>query len=142
MSVSQLDAATRLDIADVVMRYATAIDTRDWQLFRTAFTADCVCDYGEIGRWQGLDEFATFMEQIHNRCGFSLHRLSNIVLTQDDSDVRSRSYVDALVLNPDNESGTRIAGYYDDRLVATPDGWRIAERTCTTIFLSAATKLG
>ena len=39
----------RQDIADVLLRYATGIDRRNWPLFRTAFTEDCELDYGEIG---------------------------------------------------------------------------------------------
>jgi hypothetical protein len=37
------------DIADVVLRYATGIDRRDWPLFRTVFTDDCELDYGKVG---------------------------------------------------------------------------------------------
>ncbi len=44
----------------------------------------------------------------------------------------ARSYVEALVLGPDNGAGVRD-GFYDDELVDTPDGWRIARRTFTLI---------
>ena len=45
----------RQDISDLLVRYATGIDRRDWPLFRTVFTPDCHCDYGEIGVWDGID---------------------------------------------------------------------------------------
>jgi SnoaL-like domain len=41
----------RQDIFDVLIRYATGIDRRDWSLFRAVFTDDCILDYGEIGVW-------------------------------------------------------------------------------------------
>ena len=51
-----LDRGTRQDVTDVLVRYATGIDQRDWALFRTCFTEDCVVDYGDIGLWHGVDE--------------------------------------------------------------------------------------
>ncbi len=45
----------RQDISELLVRYATGIDRRDWPLFRTVFTDDCVLDYGEIGHWTGVD---------------------------------------------------------------------------------------
>ena len=38
-------------ISAVLVRYATAIDSRDWELFRSCFTEDCRFDYGVIGIW-------------------------------------------------------------------------------------------
>ena len=45
----------RLEIAEVLLRYATGIDRRNWSLFRTVFTDDCDLDYGEIGAWHGAE---------------------------------------------------------------------------------------
>ncbi len=53
----------RLDIVDVLIRYATGIDRRDWPLFRTVFTDDCVLDYGQIGAWNGVDAVTEFMDR-------------------------------------------------------------------------------
>jgi SnoaL-like domain len=52
----ELDVRARLDIADVLVRYASGIDRRDWALFRSCFTDDCMADYGDIGVWHGADE--------------------------------------------------------------------------------------
>jgi 3-phenylpropionate/cinnamic acid dioxygenase small subunit len=123
-------------VGEVVVRYATAIDTRDWDLFRTCFTEDCRAEYGATGSWNDLDSFARFMEEIHARCGRSLHRLTNVVVHVDGDEARSRSYVDAVVLGPDNNTGTRAAGYYDDRFVRTGAGWRIRERQFEMVHLS------
>jgi 3-phenylpropionate/cinnamic acid dioxygenase small subunit len=131
-----IDRDTRLDVADVLVRYATAVDTRDWTLFATCFTDDCHADYGEVGSWRNANEFTAFMEQVHNLCGHSLHRITNQVVTGDDNGVVARSYVDAIVMMPDNQNGTRAAGYYDDDLVRTADGWKIARRRYTMIHLA------
>ena len=49
MSNLDVDDHTRLDVSDVLVCYATAVDTRDWDLFRMIFTDDCHADYGEVG---------------------------------------------------------------------------------------------
>jgi len=45
----------RQDICELLVRYATGIDRRDWPLFRTVFTDDCELDYGYSGSWSGFD---------------------------------------------------------------------------------------
>ena len=73
----------RQDISDVLVRYATGIDRRDWPLFRTMFTDDCELDYGEIGAWKGADAVTEFMQQAHALAGHTMHRLTNQVITVD-----------------------------------------------------------
>lgn len=136
MRLAGVDSEVRSDVSEVLVRYATAVDTRDWALFRTCFTDDCHADYGDVGSWQNREEFTAFWEQVHSMCGNSLHRITNQVVTAHDKGVAARSYVDALVLFPDNQNGTRAAGYYDDELVRTDDGWRIARRRYTMIHLA------
>ena len=120
-------------IVDVLTRYTTGIDRRDWPLFRTVFTDDCTLDYGDIGSWHGVDAVTDFMEQSHAPAGHTLHRMTNHVIAVDGDTATARTYVDALVLAADNASGVNAAGFYDDELVRTADGWRVARRTFTTV---------
>ena len=133
MAPETVDREVRHDVADVLVRYATGIDRRDWDLFRTCFTDDCEADYGAIGLWHGVDEITEWMRVVHDACGHTLHRITNIVVSPAADGVTARSYVEALVLGPDNGAGVRATGFYDDELVDTPDGWRIARRTFTLI---------
>jgi 3-phenylpropionate/cinnamic acid dioxygenase small subunit len=132
-----IDREVRQDVADVLVRYATGIDRRDWTLFRSCFTDDCEADYGDIGVWRGGDEITAWMERSHASCGHTVHRITNVVaVPEGDSDrVAARSYVDAVVMGPHNETGSRSVGYYDDELVRTGDGWRIARRRYTMVHL-------
>lgn len=54
------------EIGEVLIRYATGIDQRDWDLFRTCWTPDVVADYGEIGQFAGIDVLTDFMFASHN----------------------------------------------------------------------------
>lgn len=127
----------RQDIADVLIRYATGIDRRDWPLFRTVFTDDCELDYGEIGTWRGADEVTGFMDRAHAPAGHTLHRITNVATTVDGDTARARAYIDGLIMSADNSSGVSAVGFYDDELVRTADGWRIARRRFTPVRVVA-----
>lgn len=127
------DREDRQDITEVLLRYATGIDRRDWALFRTVFTDDCELDYGEIGVWKGVDAVTEFMQQAHALAGHTMHRLTNQVITLDGDEAQARTYVDALIMVGDNKSGVNGIGYYDDDMVRTDDGWRIARRRFTAV---------
>ncbi len=117
-------------IADVLVRYATAIDSRDWNLFRSCFTEDCKLDYGELGRWENREAVTRFMMASHS--GPSLHRLGNFTITIEGKRANARSYIDVLVYGP-GFFGAHSVGYYDDELVCTDQGWKIARRRLTGV---------
>lgn len=127
----------RADITEVLLRYATGIDRRDWETFRTAFTEDCVLDYGDIGSFSGVDAVTAFMDQSHAMAGHTMHRLSNFVITLDGDTATARTYVDGLILAADNASGVNAVGFYDDDLVRTDQGWRIARRVFIAVRITA-----
>ncbi|OBJ92017.1 polyketide cyclase [Mycobacterium gordonae] len=126
----------RQDICDLLVRYATGIDRRDWPLFRTVFTDDCELDYGEIGSWSGVGAVTDFMEKVHAMAGHTLHRLSNQAIAVDGDKAVARTYVDALIMAADNQSGVNGIGFYDDEIVRTSAGWRIARRRFTAVRVS------
>src|ERR1700720_4006918 len=95
----------RQDISDVLVRYATGIDRRDWPLFRTVFTDDCELDYGEIGSWKGVDAVTEFMQQAHAMAGYTMHRLTNQAITIDGDKAAARTYIDAVIMAGGNQAG-------------------------------------
>ncbi len=123
----------RGDIGELLIRYATGIDRRDWPLFRTVFTADCELDYGEIGQWHGVDAVTEFMQLAHAAAGHTMHRITNRTVELDGDRAAARSYVDGLIMAADNRSGVNAVGFYDDEIVKTPQGWRIARRRFTPV---------
>lgn len=136
MSAEQSDASAHFGISAVLIRYASGIDRRDWDLFRSCFTPDCLIDYGEIGAWDGADGITSFMRAVHEQCGYTLHRISNVVVESLPDGAQARSYVDAVIMAPDNHDGVRAIGFYDDRLVySEQDGWRIERRNFTAVHV-------
>lgn len=125
------------DITAVIVRYGTAIDTRDWGLFRSCFTDDFRGDYGQFGNWHSREAFAATMQQMHESVGPTLHRMSNTVIACAADDTRARTYVDA-ILTPRqaDDSHHQAVGYYDDELVRTREGWKIRSRRFTAVRIT------
>lgn len=128
MSESRADD-DRADIADVLIRYATGIDAKDWPLFRSCFTDDVHADYGATGVWDGVDAITTWMAETHAPMPVTNHMITNIAITVDGDTATATSYVHVvLVINAERTQYVDAVGSYRDALVRTPDGWRIRER--------------
>jgi 3-phenylpropionate/cinnamic acid dioxygenase small subunit len=124
-----------------LVRYASGIDRRKWELFRSCFADGCQADYGDVGAWNSADEITAFMREMHEPLGPTLHRITNqTVELRGDNEATARSYVDALVMGPDNGSSIRVAGYYDDELGRDVDGWKITRRSFTMVHLEMGPK--
>ncbi|WP_326545991.1 nuclear transport factor 2 family protein [Mycolicibacterium sp. ND9-15] len=123
--------ADKVQIAEVLIRYATGIDAKDWGLFRTCWTDEVDIDYGDLGTFTDADAFTTLMEQIHGGMGQTYHRISNIVVDVRADRATARSYVHAVLMAVPGDAGSWIdaLGHYDDELTRTAEGWRIAKRT-------------
>jgi 3-phenylpropionate/cinnamic acid dioxygenase small subunit len=121
----------KAQIAEVLIRYATGIDSKDWPLFRTCWTDEVDIDYGDLGQFTDADEFTILMTQIHDGMGQTYHRLSNLVIDVEGDRATARTYVHAVLMAVPGDSSSWVdaLGHYDDGLVRTSDGWRIAKRT-------------
>jgi 3-phenylpropionate/cinnamic acid dioxygenase small subunit len=117
-------------ITDVLVRYATGIDTKDWSLFRTCFTDDVQADYGEgVGSWSSVDAITDYMTAMHADMVDTKHRLTNFVIEVDGDSATASTYVHAvLVVTNDPLTWYEPVGRYEDRLVRTSEGWRISHR--------------
>jgi 3-phenylpropionate/cinnamic acid dioxygenase small subunit len=122
----------------LLVRYATGIDRRDWELFRTCFTEDCRVDYGKLPngdvlQWTNSEDMTVWMEAAHRDMGHTLHRITNQRVEGDGGRATARCYVDVLLMTPDGQLIMNGAGFYDDHLILTADGWKIAQRSFTAV---------
>jgi 3-phenylpropionate/cinnamic acid dioxygenase small subunit len=123
--------ADKEQIAEVLIRYATGIDSKDWPLLRSCWTDEIDVDYGDLGHFATAEALTDLMRQIHDGMGPTYHRITNVVITADSDRATARSYVHAILMAmpDDSASWVEALGHYDDELVRTPDGWRISRRT-------------
>ncbi len=118
------DLADRLAIGDLLTRYATAVDRRDWDLYRTVFTSDAEIDYTSAGGIAGtVDEVVEFLDSALSGFEMTQHLVSNVDTSVEDDTAR----VTAMFNNPMRLSDGDTwftGGWYHHDLVRTADGWR------------------
>ncbi len=120
------EIADRLAVADLLTTYARAVDTRDWELYRSVFTADARLDYtsAPFGKAGSLDEIVTWLAESLAYLPMTMHYVSNID-AQFDGDTAT---VRAMFYNPLQFPGfaepSFCGGYYNHELVRTATGWR------------------
>ena len=114
-----------LEIAALLHRYARAVDTKDWELYRSVFVDDAVIDYSSNGIPAGpRDEIADFLSKAFAAIPMSMHYITNVESRID----RDTAVVQAMFYNPMQLPGmpemSSCGGYYHHEMVRTPDGWR------------------
>ncbi len=120
----------RRDITATLVAYATAIDTKDWALFRSVFADDCVFDGGGH-RMEGVEQLTEHMRVLHEPLDRSLHHLGNFVIDVDGATARAKTYLDAVLVQRNHPTGPmlRVTGSYDDALIQRAGRWVISRRT-------------
>ena len=125
----------RDDIVAVLTNYATGLDARDWELWRSVFLDEVVFD---LSSWNGVAprpletdrvvraQARIFAELVETQHFFTNHQ---IVIVGDRARAQMHMRAEHWLADPGIEGTDRYTmfGYYDDRLVNTADGWKIAE---------------
>jgi 3-phenylpropionate/cinnamic acid dioxygenase small subunit len=71
----------RREIDDLLIRYATAVDTKDWDLWETCFTEDAFVDYESAGGIKGKrPEVRSWLEKTLVMFPMTQHVVSNRVV--------------------------------------------------------------
>jgi 3-phenylpropionate/cinnamic acid dioxygenase small subunit len=133
LSVEEM--SDRLEIEELLFRYSHAIDSRNFEALRDVFTEDAFIDYSEMGGSKGdLDETISFLGSSMALFASFQHAVSNILI--DFASDRQSATVRSILQNPmvldkgDGETHVFFCGlWYNDKLVRTPAGWRIKERS-------------
>ncbi len=126
MTESELQAlADKLEIQEQLARYARGVDTQDWELWKSVFTADAVVDYSRSGIPSGSrDEVADILAAAFATIPWATHHVTNVEIDLDGD----RAAVRAMFFNPMQlpgvEGSSSTGGYYRHDFVRTPDGWK------------------
>ena len=128
--MSAVDVGDRLAISDVLIRYATALDGRDWELLASCFTDDATLDYDTSGTY-GRDAFVEHCRAGLARMKATQHCVTNHVISTDGDRAHSTSYVIAQHVRAKYVTFT-LGGTYSDDLVRAGTEWRIASRRFVT----------
>lgn len=108
--------------------YALAIDARDWELFRSVFTADVQADYPH-GVFDGMDAWLGNFIPFHDTCAWTVHEITNHVVGADSGGIWGACYGWIRWTLKDNPGYlNRAEVLFRDRLVEDGGTWRIARR--------------
>lgn len=145
--------ADRQAIVDVVVRYATGVDRRDWELYATCFTDPCEFDFsgwrGQPAITMSPHDWAAKVRGTNGNFDTTQHLSTNHVVTfpstgRDERDDRAtcvsamhaQHWFSAARLaelgQPEPDGGPRwctLGGFYTNTLVRMSDeddGWRIS----------------
>lgn len=125
------ELSDRVEINDLLSRYAHAIDESDWDALDRVFTPDAVIDYTDLGGAKGtLAQTKQYLaEAMPNFTTFQhLSATSKVDLDGDKASAKTILF-NPMVMQHEGERRVFFIGlWYVDQLVRTPDGWRIAHR--------------
>jgi len=134
MDRSKLDVLDdQANISDVIYRYSTGVDSKDWGLFRSCFTDPVNADFTSTGapapRTFPLDTWVRVVQKTISPFKLTQHFNSNVTVKVTGDEATAVVYLKARHLPADdaaNKGFWDVGGFYTDRLVRTADGWKIA----------------
>ena len=134
------DVASLLEhqnIKDLEIRYAVAIDSKNWPLLQSCFASDGMVDYGpEIGQHVGPDAIVAVVRGILENLDATQHLTGNYQIRVDGDEAFCVSYLHAQHYLTEAAAGLTftLGGIYRDTLARTADGWKIKLRKLETVW--------
>jgi 3-phenylpropionate/cinnamic acid dioxygenase small subunit len=115
----------KIEIQELLARYSRGVDSKDWELWKSVFTADAYVDYSSAGAAAGpRDEIAKWLEEGLGTAPMTQHFITNVEIELDGDRAKAR----AMFYNPMLLTGmtdlTYCGGNYHHDLVRTPGGWK------------------
>ena len=124
------------DIRNVAFRYCRALDTKDWALLDEVFLPDATGQLGTPTTLVGIEAIRGRIQKALGHLDDSQHLVGNHEIDVTGDTATHRCYLQAQHIRADASGGPNyiVAGRYEDRLVRTANGWRIAHRTLTVMW--------
>ncbi len=139
MTISEAELRTLLDERDIVnvaSRYCRALDTKDWSLLGDVFIPDATANLSSPKVLVGLDAIVGRIRNALEHLDDSQHLVGNHEVDVDGDAATHRCYLQAQHVREAAPGGPNyiVAGRYEDELVRTEGGWRIAHRTLVVMW--------
>jgi 3-phenylpropionate/cinnamic acid dioxygenase small subunit len=135
--MSPQEISDRLEIEQLLIRYCHAIDERDWDTYRSVYTADAVIDDIGAGPGNTVDQMVEFLPRALEGVVQIQHAVSTsrVEIDGDRAVAKTVCHCPVVLDTGGGESELFFSGlWYDDELVRTPDGWKISKRVERNYF--------
>jgi hypothetical protein len=116
--------------------YALGVDTQRFDLFDEVFTDDCVVEFGNTTKFSGLAPFKKDFAAYHAMFDGTQHTMSNFTVDFHGDTAQAVTYAHWRLIRHGLGGGEfwEGQGWYDDKIVRTPKGWRIKHRVCKIVW--------
>jgi 3-phenylpropionate/cinnamic acid dioxygenase small subunit len=133
MALSLEQINDRIEIEELLARYARALDYRQFGDLEAIFTADAEFDAGGLGHPHGPAAIREMIEGTIGHLDATQHLVgkSLIDFSADGDSAEVRTYLISQHIRESAPGPVKhyfLGGEYADRVVRTPAGWRIAYR--------------
>lgn len=128
---------SRDSIVNVLNLYSIALDSHSWDLFDEVFAQDVEADYPPDGwHWFDLISFKREFIKFHEALGGHQHVMSTHQVLERGDEAFSLTYgrYSLFAAAADGRGMIEGAGWYDDELIRTADGWRIKKRVARVMW--------
>lgn len=127
----------RHDIAQVIVRYATSVDQRDMERYASCFTGDVEVSGFSGGVFTDRDTYVGWVVRALEAFAGTHHQITNQEIDVNGDQGYMRSYVQATHEMADDPDTLLILwAIYDDRMVRTPEGWKISHHRLERLISS------
>lgn len=132
-----------IDVHQIVStkyNYAYGIDTKNWQLYRSIFVDEITMNFssysGQPESVMKADDWVAGCQKLFTGLDASQHQMYNPLVEIDGDQARLRMYMQAehFLQNRSGDPSFTLGGWYDDRLVKTPEGWKITAVTLNVLW--------
>ncbi len=126
MSVDIQALSDQIDIGNLLTRYCRAVDSKDWDLYRSLLTDDAHLDYSAAGLFVGgPDDAVDYLTGHQDSISVGMHYVTNVESQVDGDEAAVVAMWFNAVRLPGAEDISYFHGRWHDEMVRTPSGWRI-----------------
>ena len=131
---NNLSTCDRLNIIDIINKYAHAVDEKDYDLFKTLFIEDVETKFvfdptffgGETIIIKGIDDYMEYIKESGSLFRSSQHLIGNLLITATDSSVKVKSNLNSRGYYKDDiNRSISLWGYYETYLKKIDGNWKI-----------------
>jgi ketosteroid isomerase-like protein len=125
----------RTDIADVLYRYSSAVDSFDTAGLRSVLADDIWAQYGNGDPVEGGDKLAAWIAGATTTVIWQHHLLNVYHVTVEGDQARTLSYLTSYQVFEENpDAAIILVARYHDELRRTVDGWKISKRVMELLW--------
>jgi 3-phenylpropionate/cinnamic acid dioxygenase small subunit len=129
--------ADRIEIAELLARYADMVDRRDWPRMNRIFALEATIDFRPSGGPNGpFREMLAWLDRALDSWPKNLHLITNVIVDLDGDRASSRCYFHVSIAretHDGNQYTVTDSGRFIDQLIRSANGWRIVSRVCEQI---------